>query len=247
MTITEQNPEWEAGAIGPGARTPGPRGARARPRRDGPAAPAEPAHPPASGRGSRRRPGPRPGHHGAAKARARACSSCWPGSTRTRPPGVRRWRGWSSPLALTAGAQVQLGAGVCRLRSGCGAGCRRRLHRLRRGRATASLRGRRWGWVSPATVEAGFVLAAAGGASGCRRRPGWPRSRSPPASRQRPGRASSSYLRSSATVLRERDACSASRGARPPTRRSRGLAAARIPRPGAGSASAGDAAATRRR
>lgn len=163
VTITEVNPEWEAGAIGPGARdarAAGHPGATSRPSGAGSA--TTPAPVAGSGPGS----GPTPNPVTTALARAGesvqqllARLDADPATWRTAMAGL------GSPLSLAAGAQVQLGAGISvsaglgasgGFAAGAGLG------------ATASVRDALSGGISlrtgiAAEATAGFVLAQSGG------------------------------------------------------------------------------------
>jgi Contractile injection system tube protein len=161
VTITEQNPEWEAGAIGPGARDA--RAAR-RPgatptgRPSGPGGASAPAG--IGGAGPGAGPDPDPVTTALAKAgesvqQLLARLDQDPATWRTAMAGLQ------SPLALTAGAQVQLGAGVS-ASAGLGAGAGAGFTASAGVGATASLEGALGVGVS-GEVEAGFVLAASGG------------------------------------------------------------------------------------
>ncbi|RZT17525.1 hypothetical protein EV649_5072 [Kribbella sp. VKM Ac-2569] len=163
VSITEQNPEWEAAAIGPGARDaraashPG-----ATPRPSGGGSATTPAPVAGNGPGS----GPTPNPVTTALARAGesvqqllARLDADPATWRTAMAGL------GSPLSLAAGAQVQLGASVSAsaglgasggFTAGAGLG------------AIASVRGALGGGINlrgglAAEATAGFVLANSGG------------------------------------------------------------------------------------
>ncbi|HEY3544645.1 MAG TPA: hypothetical protein VGK17_00975 [Propionicimonas sp.] len=110
VTITEQNPEWEAGEVGPGARDArAAGGAAAATRPSSPGGAAVPAGVPGTGPGSSATPNP------VSTALAQAGESVQQLLTRLDADPAT-WRsamaGLDSPLSLTAGAQVQLGASV---------------------------------------------------------------------------------------------------------------------------------------
>ncbi|HEY3410991.1 MAG TPA: hypothetical protein VGK53_22730 [Propionicimonas sp.] len=110
VTITEQNPEWEAGEVGPGARdAQAAGGAAAATRPSSPGGAAVPAGVPGTGPGSSATPNP------VSTALAQAGESVQQLLTRLDADPAT-WRsamaGLDSPLSLTAGAQVQLGASV---------------------------------------------------------------------------------------------------------------------------------------
>lgn len=180
LTITEQNPDWEAGAIGPGARNaraarvPGTTPAG---RPTGPGGAAAPAG--VGGAGPGAGPGPDPVTTALAKAgesvqQLLARLDEDPAAWRTAMTGLQ------SPLALSAGAQVQLGASISAgaglgssagFTAAVGIGATTSLQgALGRGASVAGaadvlVGGSAFGVSSGAAAEvrAGFVLAESGG------------------------------------------------------------------------------------
>lgn len=137
VTITEQNPEWEATKLGPAARR-APASESAAPRSTSPGGPAAPAPVPGTG------PGSAPAANPISTALAQAGESVQQVLSRLDADPAT-WRsataGLDSPLSLEAGAQVQLSASAS-ASAGLGAS----------GTLSAS-----------AEARAGFSLAEAGG------------------------------------------------------------------------------------
>jgi hypothetical protein len=164
VTITEQNPEWEAGAIGPGARdarAASHPGAAASGRPSGAGGATAPAGVEGTGPGA----GPTPAPVTTALARAGesvqqllARLDADPATWRTAMAGL------DSPLSLTAGAQVQLGAPAS-ASAGLGAGAG--FTAAAGLGATASVRSALGGGTVTggiaAEATAGFVIAESGG------------------------------------------------------------------------------------
>lgn len=171
LTITEQNPEWEAGAIGPGARnaraarSPGGAG---RTLTTGPGGATAPAGVGGTGPGA----GPTPDPVTTALAQAgesvqqlMARLDEDPATWRTAMAGLQ------SPLSLAAGAQVRLGASASAsaglgagagFTASAGVGATASVRAALGGTGVAGLAGTLSGGAT-AEVNAGFVLSASGG------------------------------------------------------------------------------------
>ena len=171
LTITEQNPEWEAGAIGPGARNARaarpPGAARGTPT-TGPGGATAPAG--VGGTGPGAGPTPDPVTTGLVQAgesvqQLMARLDEDPATWRTAMAGLQ------SPLSLAAGAQVRLGASASAsaglgtgagFTASAGVGATASVRAALGGAGTAGSAG---GLTGGATAEAtaGFVLSASGG------------------------------------------------------------------------------------
>lgn len=171
VTITEQNPEWEAGDLGPGARDARDLGGAAAPtRRNSPGGATAPAAVPGTG------PGSSPASNPVSTALAQAGESVQQLLTRLDADPAT-WRsamaGLDSPLSLNAGAQVQLGAGVSASASasasvGFGASggftASAAVNDVSAARAALGVSAdASFGTGAVAEARAGFVLAEAGG------------------------------------------------------------------------------------
>ncbi|MGC3992798.1 MAG: hypothetical protein QM779_01490 [Propionicimonas sp.] len=162
VTITEQNPKWEASKLVPGSRTTTPpSGGRSSTSAGGAAAPS-----PVPGHG----PGTNPTSNPALTALAHAGESVQQLLTRLDADPAT-WRsamaGLDSPLSLAAGTQVQLGASVS-ASAGIGADggftASAAVNDLAQARAALGLSGiGSLGRGAAAEAGAGFVLAEAGG------------------------------------------------------------------------------------
>ena len=177
ITITEQNPDWEAAKLGPGVRDSRKAGASAAATRpNSPGGAAVPGGVPGTGPGSSATPDP------VSTALAQAGESVQQLLTRLEQDPAT-WRsamaGLDSPLSLSAGAQVQLGASVSASASasasvgfaaGGGFTADAGVNDVAQARAamgisgSASARGGvSFGAGAGAEARAGFVLAESGG------------------------------------------------------------------------------------
>lgn len=164
VTITEQNPDWEANVLGAGARNPPGNRSGGTTRSTAAGGPGTPAPVPGAG------PGSPPTANPQSIAQAKAGESV-PQLLSRLDEDPAGWRtamaGLGSPLALQAGAQVQLGA-LASVSAGLGTGggftASAGVRDVAQARAALGLGGSvAWAGGVSAEAGAGFALAEAGG------------------------------------------------------------------------------------